>query len=352
LSDEGKQAAEHIDETKKMLLAGFLRNNSKPKSPLKVHRNVEDLLVGVTFLSPIEAADKFLLYLDERSGGTSNPISVSQENDFPLFYLREAGSMNTFMQPLQQTKHLIDYIQPKGWFLTYQGHERVAELKKAKLQAAPVTTAPAHADLWEPGMVRVFLSHLSADKVAVGELKDRLQSLGVSAFVAHADIVPSLPWLQKIENALESADCLVALMVPGFKDSLWTDHEVGIALGRRIPVLPVMLGSTLYGFIASRQGFPGDLTRPGELALSIVESLIRSADTESRAVDALAKALERSSCYIDSLECAKALPHIKRLTETQVATLTRALANSQVTGAHMIAPTIERTIARVKANAL
>ena len=49
-------------------------------------------------------------------------------------------------------------------------------------------------------------------------------------------------WETEIESALFSMDVLVALLTDGFHDSNWTDQEVGVAIGRKIPVVPVRLG--------------------------------------------------------------------------------------------------------------
>jgi hypothetical protein len=46
--------------------------------------------------------------------------------------------------------------------------------------------------LWGPGALHLFMSHVSAHKVAVSDLKQALRLYGVSAFVAHEDIEPTL----------------------------------------------------------------------------------------------------------------------------------------------------------------
>ncbi len=95
------------------------------------------------------------------------------------------------------------------------------------------------ADLWEDGFVRLFLSHVSQHKVKVAELKRELSHLGVSSFVAHEDIEPTLEWQNEIERALMSTDALAALLTPEFHESKWTDQEIGFALGRGTLVIPI-----------------------------------------------------------------------------------------------------------------
>lgn len=71
----------------------------------------------------------------------------------------------------------------------------------------------------------------------------------MSSFVAYTDIKPTKEWQGEIENALHSMDALAAILMPGFKDSDWTDQEVGVAIGRGVPIIPIMRGLTPYGFI-------------------------------------------------------------------------------------------------------
>jgi len=114
--------------------------------------------------------------------------------------------------------------------------------------------------LWTDGFVRLFLSHLSIHKVAVAELKSELEAFGISAFIAHEDIRPSLDWQNEIELALHSMHALAALLTQEFHGNDWTDQEIGVAWGRRVLVLPDRLGIDPYGFIGKVQGLSGSLS--------------------------------------------------------------------------------------------
>lgn len=54
----------------------------------------------------------------------------------------------------------------------------------------------------------------------------------IAVFVAHAAINPTEEWQQVIEYALRSCDACAALLAPGFKESDWTDQEVGFCMAR------------------------------------------------------------------------------------------------------------------------
>ena len=114
--------------------------------------------------------------------------------------------------------------------------------------ASPGTTVEA--TFWEPSHLRLFLSHLSTFKKTSGLLQAALRAYGISAFVAHVDIEPTKEWLDEIEAGLYSMDALVAILMPGFKESDWTDQEVGVAAGRGVLIIPIIRGLSPYGFIS------------------------------------------------------------------------------------------------------
>ena len=111
--------------------------------------------------------------------------------------------------------------------------------------------------LWGDGALRVFISHVAKDKEFAASLKVSLEGRGMASFVAHEDIEPMREWELEIEHALFSMDVLIALLTEGFSESKWTDQEVGVALGRRVPILPIRMGKDPYGFMAKYQAIPG-----------------------------------------------------------------------------------------------
>src|SRR5690606_30030135 len=87
---------------------------------------------------------------------------------------------------------------------------------------------------------RAFLSHVHEERVFVGAVKEILTNrYGIDAFVAHDDIHPSKTWRSTIKTALDTCDFFVAFLHPKFHESQWCDQEVGWALSRGIPILPV-----------------------------------------------------------------------------------------------------------------
>lgn len=177
-----------------------------------------------------------------------------------------------------------------------------------------IVTSDVAQRIWGPGF-RLFLSHKSEVKVEVAKLKAKLARFGISAFVAHEDIKPTREWETEIENALATMDSFAALMTPDFRDSEWTDHEVGFARSTGVPMIAVDLGMKPYGFTARFQALSCEWD---EAAVEIAKILFRSGE----AIDSFIAALDRCTEFAN-ME-AQALGWIDHATEAQVDALIAA----------------------------
>ncbi len=121
---------------------------------------------------------------------------------------------------------------------------------------------------------RLFISHISADKDKAVRLKTCLAPYAINGFVAHEDINPTLAWQDEIERALFSMDAMVAVHTPGFSKSVWTQQEIGIALGRGIKVISFKMGEDPTGFISKRQALSRQRRTAEEIAKEI-DGLLR-----------------------------------------------------------------------------
>ena len=63
------------------------------------------------------------------------------------------------------------------------------------------TTRGVDPPFWHTGMFRLFVSHLARHRTFSGELQVALLSCGISSFIAHNDIEPTLEWQTQIETA-------------------------------------------------------------------------------------------------------------------------------------------------------
>jgi hypothetical protein len=193
---------------------------------------------------------------------------------------------------------------------------------------------PADAEvrhIWEDGFFRLFLSHVSAHKLAAAKLKSELQIRGISGFVAHEDITPSLEWQSEIELALRSMHALAALLTPDFHPSNWTDQEVGFALGKGVLVVPVRLGCDPHGFIGKVQGLSGSLDQPARLASLLSNILLNHPLTHRHMRRGLASAFAAARSYSDAISLSKVISTVKDFTADEKAVIQSACKeNDQV----------------------
>jgi hypothetical protein len=180
--------------------------------------------------------------------------------------------------------------------------------------------------IWGATGYRVFLSHKTEAKRETAELKSKLQVFGVSSFVAHEDILPTKAWQDEIESALASMDAFVAILTEGFHDSLWTDQEVGFALGRGVPIIALRFGRDPYGFIGKFQALSCDWDTA---AVEVVKLLMPHA----KMIDAYLNCIRGCSSFDHGNYLAQALPAIHNLSQQQANTFVDAYnENSELRG--------------------
>jgi len=141
-------------------------------------------------------------------------------------------------------------------------------------------------------LFRLFISHISKDKLKATRLKECLSPYGISGFVAHEDIHPTLEWQAEIERALQTMDAFIAVHTPGFSQSFWTQQEVGFAVGRGTKIISFKMGEDPTGFISKQQA----LARRNRTAEKIAEEIDRLLSEDARTVDRLAEA--KSSLHV------------------------------------------------------
>lgn len=155
---------------------------------------------------------------------------------------------------------------------------------------------------WAPNQPRIFISHLGKIKNQVTTLKDCLARYGMKCFVAHKDIEPTKEWQAEIELGLLTMDALIAVLTNGFSESNWTDQEVGVAIGRGIPIVPLNAGLAPYGFIGKYQALQVEGRQPTDVSREIVELLAEKPQIAFKISSALVERLTQSSSWAESKE--------------------------------------------------
>jgi len=128
-----------------------------------------------------------------------------------------------------------------------------------------------------------FLSYATVDKAKAGKVKQILEVNNVTTFLFHDDLEVSVDWRQQILAHLDTSSALIAIVTESFANSIWSNQEVGIAIGKRLPVIPLMFGgsSELKGFVEMYQGIPvseNNLEHAVKSAIPIIERGVPSSD--------------------------------------------------------------------------
>lgn len=206
----------------------------------------------------------------------------------------------------------------------------------------------AEPTFWKSGNVRLFISHLARKKETAGMLREELEHMAISGFVAHSDISPSKEWQQEIETALQTCDGLVALMEVGFHKSFWTDHEVGFVFGRALPVIPVNMGEGPYGFLAKFQAHRfHDVAR---LADTIFKVFLNDSRTTRKMSEALIGQFERSGSFAMASQNLRLLRKLRYWDEALLERLKLAVKkNDQIRGSFDVPEGVARLLKKVRA---
>jgi hypothetical protein len=124
-------------------------------------------------------------------------------------------------------------------------------------------------------------------------------------------------------------DGLAALLTPGFHESKWTDQEVGVAMGRSIPILSIRFGLDPYGFIGKFQGLQGQGKHTSKLAEEIVKILLTNPNSQQQMTNALIHSFCNSESFSQSKNLIELIESASYLTEEQIQLLEKAVKENR-----------------------
>lgn len=175
--------------------------------------------------------------------------------------------------------------------------------------------------MWRPGYFRLFISHLSANKISASNLKSCLAFYGIDCFVAHEDITPSKEWEKEIEKGLFTMDALCAIVVPDFIKSQWCDQEVGIALGLRKLVISIDKGEVPYGFFGKYQALKSKNKNANEIAIDVWKAISTNDKTKSIYENKLVAIILNATSENDALHFIDVIKQCDNISKHQIENL-------------------------------
>jgi hypothetical protein len=159
-------------------------------------------------------------------------------------------------------------------------------------------------------MGKFFLSYVHEYRHLAGKVKDALEENGSKGFLAHEDIAVSSEWRDEILKNLDSCTGVIAIVTPGFAESPWVNQEVGIAIGKRKPVVPLAFEielDRLPGFLESLQGVrltEESLSASTKQALEVLRNLHEDYEIQTYTIALLGLISDVEltlTCYRDTL---------------------------------------------------
>jgi hypothetical protein len=192
---------------------------------------------------------------------------------------------------------------------------------------------PDSLKIWKTGYVRLFISHKDSHKIEAKSLADSLEEYGVSTFVAHDNIEPMSTWQGEIEKALATMEIMLAFVTDDFHDGFWTNQEIGYALGKQIPIIPVKLErADPMGFIGKVQALRGRLDDPQASASAVFDVIGDKLGQRTRLQRALIAAFTTSPDFNETIRRFKRLDSsVQSLTNEEFAEIAEGFAvNNQL----------------------
>lgn len=255
----------------------------------------------------MNALEKIKL-IDEIGRGLQSRMTFSEIDSYFAAYGIPTGHQPSFNSKYVYVKEILPKINDEI-VIQIANELNIEHNYQNKLPTFKDSTT----NFWKTGHFKLFISHLSSFKKTIGHLKSALEKFGISSFVAHEDIEPTKDWLEEIEKGLFSMDALCAVLMPGFKESNWTDQEIGVAIGRGVLVIPVRKNLDPYGFIGKFQGFQSLGKSVEKVAEGVFSIITRNPKTRTKIISCLVDLLLLSNNKIEALERINALKKINDL---------------------------------------
>jgi len=204
-------------------------------------------------------------------------------------------------------------------------------------------------EFWQPGQFRIFLSHVSKQKESAVLLSKSLSAYHISTFIAHKDIKPTKEWMEEIRLALFSCDCIITMMTNDFHDSDWTDQEIGIGMGLNKLIIPINLGSKIYGFLSKYQWLKPKNKSIDNLSQDIFNLLKSHNLSKKKLSEAIINKFQSSYSFMNARENAELLDKLDYLDSDLIRKIQDALTtNDQINQSFGVPNKIRRIIERVE----
>jgi hypothetical protein len=184
-------------------------------------------------------------------------------------------------------------------------------------------------DEYETEPIQVFVSYSSDDKFLAGRIKSNLEDYGLSVFLAHDDIPPTRDWQEEISKHLRECDVFIPILTGSFRQSNWTDQEVGMAFGLEKLIIPLKVDTDPYAFIMKLQAGKLDVRNLSRSCSNII-SVLKDSQFSEQLSDCLLRALDKAGSFSWATEIIEELRKFETFNAVKLDQILRiAIRNNQ-----------------------
>lgn len=181
-------------------------------------------------------------------------------------------------------------------------------------------------------MSQVFISYKREEKSSafVLQLKEKLETAGFDVWIDQSLLRPGQLWIQEIDNAIKASIALIVVLTPEAHQSLYVTYEWSFAVGRGMPIIPLLLEETeIHRRLQDIQfiDFRNHWALPWEDLISLLQELETGITGKHKEIPPF---VQRAVDALDSYEIDDRMAALKRLTYSNHPAAVEALANAVV----------------------
>ena len=194
--------------------------------------------------------------------------------------------------------------------------------------------------------IDIFLSYNSTNKPLALVIKESLKKYDCSVFLAPDDVAPGKKFLSTIYEKIQNCQIFIVILSTDSSASEYLDHETGIALALKKPVLPICFDNFMpYGFLREDQGIVVSDTNIEEKITEIFDAIMNLTNGRKKYVDLIISHLEQANSFNDALRWAQKLNIDFIFNNEQITKIIEArINNSQIYNSFMALPEVDRII--------
>ena len=177
----------------------------------------------------------------------------------------------------------------------------------------------------------IFLSYSTKDEDAAKIVKTELKNRGIDCFFA-PDYLRTGNFLDELKEKLKSSDAIIALLSQNFRESDYTNHELGFALGLEKHRILICLDDTLpYGLLKDEHGICCSESSVITTIQDIEEAVFKITKYEKEHIDDCIESLCASGNWYDAARRAEKIQDVAQFTKDQINKIANTIiCNDQV----------------------